>query len=249
VSVDPALVGYVSFRRHRICNPYSLEQLERVLDFADLERGDRAVDIGCGNGVATCWMARAYGLQMTGLERFALVAAMARDEADEPMGRGEVTILEGPASAHLSGTYRLVSAIGAIDVFPGVTQQREAMARLAAFVEPGGWLLWGDPFWKRPPTPAAARVFGAETYESLLGWTAAGEAAGLAVRHVAVSAEAEWERFFWTMNASMEDWAAEQGTSPEADAIRARAAMLRKLYLEEQRDSMGFGLYLFRKPT
>src|SRR5690606_18953509 len=148
--------------------------------------GDRAADVGCGNGVATCWMARAFGLSMIGLERFGPVAALAREAAEEPMGRGEVTILEGPASVHLSGTYRLVSAIGAIDVFPGVTRRRDAMARLAAFVEPGGWLLWGDPFWKRPPSQALAQAFGAETYETLSGWAAAGEAAGLAVRHVAV---------------------------------------------------------------
>lgn len=249
--MDPALVGYVSYRRHRICNPYALDQLRRVLAYTDLQTGDRAVDLGCGNGVASCWMATHYGLDLTGVERFLPVAALARAEAERPLGRGRVAIVEGSASEHLAGAgqHRLVSAIGAIALFPDLPRPAEAMAALVPSIAPGGWLLWGDPFWKKPPSPALIQAFGAETYESLSGWAAAGEAAGLEVRHMAVSAEADWETFFWTMNASMEDWAAENPGHAEAGAIRARAAMLRRLYLDEQREGMGFGLYLFRRPA
>lgn len=249
--MDPALVGHVSYRRHRICNPMSLAQLQRTLAFTDLATGDRAVDLGCGNGVVACWMATHYGLGLTGVERFAAVADLARAEAERPLGRGRVTIVEGAAGDYLpgAGEHRLVSALGAVELFPGLRRPAEAMAALVPSIAPGGWLLWGDPFWKRPPSPALAQVFGAESYESLSGWAAAGEAAGLSVRHVAVSEEADWEEFFWRMNASMEDWARENPDSPDAAAMLGRAAMLRRLYLEEQREGMGFGLYLFQRPV
>jgi hypothetical protein len=91
-------------------------------------------------------------------------------------------------------------------------------------------------------------VFGAARYATLAGWVAAGEAAGLEPRYTAVSAEADWEEFFWRMNASLEDWAREHADDPGAAVLRQRAALLRSVHLEEGREGMGFGLYLFRRP-
>ena len=124
----------------------------------------------------------------------------------------------------------------------------EVMAALAPSIAPGGWLLWGDPFWKAPPGPRLDAVFGAARYATLAGWVAAGEAAGLEPRYTATSAEADWEEFFWRMNASLEDWAREHADDPGSTALRQRAALLRSVYLEEGREGVGFGLYLFRRP-
>jgi SAM-dependent methyltransferase len=248
MGMDQATIGYVSYRWHRICNHYSLGQLGRVLDFTDLKPGDRACDLGCGNGYVAVWMAERLGLEITALERFAAVAELARQAASRPLARGRVAVVEGRAPAYLAeaGAHRLVSAIGAIDLFPDLVRPAEMMAALAPSVAPGGWLLWGDPFWKIPPSPRLDSVFGAARYADLSGWVAAGEAAGLEPRYTAVSTEADWEEFFWRMNASLEDWAAEHPA--DAGALRKRAAMLRSIYLEEGREGMGFGLYLFRRP-
>jgi SAM-dependent methyltransferase len=248
--MDQATIGYVSYRWHRICNPYSLDQLGRVLAFTDLKPGETACDLGCGNGYVTTWMAERLGLHITALERFAPVAELARAAAARPLGQGGVTVIEGRAPPYLAeaGEHRLVAAIGAIDLFPGLVRPAEVMAALAPSIAPGGWLLWGDPFWKATPGPRLDTVFGAARYETLAGWIAAGEAAGLQPRYTAVSTEADWEEFFWRMNASLEDWAAETPDDPGAASLRARAALLRSIYLEEGREGMGFGLDLFRRP-
>jgi len=248
--MDQSTIGLISYRRHRICNPFSFDQLGRTLGFADLQPGDRAADLGCGNGVVSAWMADRHDLDLTAVERYPPVAELARQTIAEPRSRGRVRIVEGPAGDYLAGAWehRLLSVLGAVDLLPGLHKPAEVMIALAPSIAPGGWLLWGDPFWRTPPSERLAAVFGAERYATLPGWVAAGEAAGLSVRHVAVSADADWEEFFWRMNASLEDWAEEHAGSPDAAAIRFRAAVTRSLFLEEGREAMGFGLYLFRKP-
>lgn len=247
--MDQPTIGYLSYRRHRICNPYSFEQLGRTLDFADLKPGDKAADLGCGNGVVSAWMTARHGLDLTAVERYPAVAELAREAAAAPRPQGRMQVVEGAAGDYLAraGEHRLLCALGAVDLLAGLHRPGETMAALAPHIAPGGWLLWGDPFWRTPPTERLAAVFGAERYASLAGWVAAGEAAGLSVRHVAVSADADWEEFFWRMNASLEDWAEENAGTPDAAAIRFRAAVTRTLFLEEGREAMGFGLYLFRK--
>jgi protein-L-isoaspartate O-methyltransferase len=122
--MDQATIGYVSYRWHRICNPYSLDQLGRVLAFTDLKPGETACDLGCGNGYVTTWMAERLGLHITALERFAPVAELARAAAARPLGQGGVTVIEGRAPPYLAeaGEHRLVAAIGAIDLFPGLVR-------------------------------------------------------------------------------------------------------------------------------
>ncbi len=248
--MDASTIGYVSYRYHRICNPFSFGQLERTLAFTDLKEGDKAVDLGCGNAVVSVWMAERYGLELTGVERFGPVADQARAEAAKPHARGSVTIVEGQAREHLAtaGQHRVVSVIGAVDLFEDLKRPAEVMAALVPAIAPGGWLLWGDPFWKKPPSETLAAVFGAERYASLAGWLEAGEAAGLSPRYTAISTDADWEEYLWRMNASVEDWVAENADSPAAPMLKMRAAMLRRLHVNEGHESLGFGLYLFRRP-
>jgi trans-aconitate methyltransferase len=248
--MDQATIGYVSYRWHHICNPFSLDQLARTLAYADLKPGDRAVDIGCGNAVVAAWMADRYGLQLTGLERYPAMADLARQTAAKPRSQGEMEIIEGPARDYLAqaGQHRLVSMIGAVDVIPGLRRPTDIITALMPSIAPGGWLLWGDPFWKTPPSPRVTAAFAAERFDTLAGWMAAGQAAGLTPHYAAVSTEADWEEFIWRMSASLEAWAEEHGPSDAAVAVRQRAAMSRALYLEEGREGVGFGLYLFRRP-
>lgn len=247
--MDPTEIAYVSYRWHQICNPYSLAQMERALARADLQPGDKAVDLGSGNGFTACWLAGRYGLDQTAVERYTPVANLARAEAAKPGSQGKVTVVEQTATEYLAeaGEHRLITVLGAIDLIPGCNGPAETMAALAASLAPGGWLLWGDIFWMGEPSPNITVAFAAERFTSLPGWIAAGEAAGLVPHNVVTSTHAEWEEFVWTMNASLENFA-ETAPAPVAAGIRLRARTIRDVYLEEGRDVMGFGLYLFRKP-
>lgn len=241
---------YLSYRRHRICNPFSLELLERTLAFADLSPGDAAFDLGCGNAVVSAWLADQHGLKVKAVERFEAVADLARQTADAVEGPGEVEVIVSTAAPFLadSGKCRLLVAIGTVNLLPDASEPAEVFAALKASIEPGGYLLWGDPFWKAGPGERLKMVFANERYQTHAGYVAAGEAAGLTPVYAGVSTEADWDDYSWRMNTSVEDWLAENPDDPDAPAFKARIAMMRTLYLEEVRAQMGFGLYLFRVP-
>lgn len=242
---------YLSYRRHRICNPLSFELLERVLNYADLRTGDTAFDLGCGNAVIATWLAERLGLNVKAVERFESVAELARATADASEGPGAIEVVVDAAAPFLerAGACRLLLAIGTVNLFPDAREPLEAFARPKRSIEPGGYLLWGDPFWRRPPSDRLRAVFANERYQTHAGYVAAGEAAGLTPVYAGVSTEADWDDYSWRMNASVEDWITENPAYPEAGAFQAQIAMMRALYLEEVRQGMGFGLYLFRVPA
>ena len=244
--LDSATINFVIYRRHRLMNPMSTGQLARVLAFTDLRPGDKAVDLGCGGGFLTDWIAARYQLEMTGVERFGPMTELARDTA----ASGRFRLVEIAAADYLAsaGEHRLLSTLGAIDVVPGLVRPVDVMAALLPSIAPGGWLLWGDPFWKRPPSPRLNLILAGDRFESLAGWMQAGERAGLTPHYISVSPEEDWEEYIWRMNASMIEWADDHVGTADADDMRERAQMLRTLYLEEGRDDAGFGLYLFRRP-
>jgi SAM-dependent methyltransferase len=249
--MDEATVGYLSYRWHEICNPYTLDHLQRTLAHVDLKAGDRAVDVGAGNGFTAAWLANRYGLEMTAVERHPTTAGLTRDRAARVEAPGRMQVVEAYSHDHLAGAgeHRLVSVIGALDIFPGGKTPPEVMKAIAPSVAPGGWLLWGDPYWKARPGPRLATFFAEHRFADLAGWVKAGEAAGLVSQWVTVTGDADWEYFVFTISASLEAWAAENPTSPDAMGVRMRAAMTRSLYLEEGRDAMGFALMLFRRPA
>ena len=133
---------------------------------------------------------------------------------------------------------------------PGAPDNAAQFKALARHVKPGGRILWGETFWKRPPSEMLRAATGpvAALYASHAEYVFAGEAAGLTPLYAAVSSEQEWDEYAWRYSSAVEAHAALNSGSPEAAAMRARIAQWRHVYLGEGRDTLGFGLYLFGVP-
>ena len=113
-------------------------ELRLIAALAAPERGERALEVGCGTGIYTAWLAE-QGLEVTGLDCDPAMLAAAR--AEVPQGR----LVEGDATA-------LPFAEGEIDLALAVTlfcfldgRQRLAAAReLVRVVRPGGRVVVGE---------------------------------------------------------------------------------------------------------
>jgi SAM-dependent methyltransferase len=242
---------YLSYRRHRICNPFAFEALELVLGFADLKPGELAFDLGAGNGVISAWLAQRYGLAVSAVERFEPMAQMARNEAAGVTGPGRVEVVLDDAVAFLNRAppCRLLCAIGTVGMFTDAVDLAGVLARLKDHIGHGGYLLWGDPFWKAEPSDRLKMVFARERYQTHEGYLAAAERAGMTTLHAEISSQADWDAYSAAMVASVEDWLAENPDDPDAPAFRTQIDFMRTLYEEDVRAQMGFGLYLFRVPA
>lgn len=225
-------LNHVAYPRMGVCNPVSEAALAAMLDRTDLKPGDRAAELGCGNGAVSAMLA-ARGLSVEAFERDPVMAELAR-------ARGLV-VREGDAAvlAEQDAPWRLVAALG--------TTGLGDFARLCALLEPGGWLLWGDLFWKTEPDLALKTAMGDPDYDTDAGWRARGADAGLELVAARVSPAEDWDAYVGAIERAVADWAGENPDHPDRPAVQRRAETLLGYWRGIGREALGFGLYLFRK--
>ena len=91
--------------------------LAKLLDFLDIQPGERVLDLGAGYGYASAVMA-ALGADVVAVEEAAM-AGQARDKLDAA-GCGAVKLVTGPlaAGAAADGPYGAIIVQGAVEVMP-----------------------------------------------------------------------------------------------------------------------------------
>jgi SAM-dependent methyltransferase len=190
-----------------------------------------------------------YGLQVDAVDMSALMIAAARDRLSRSAAGSRITVHQARAEdflARTSSPFDLIVAMGASELVTAAGARTDFFASLHHRLPPGGHLLYGDPFWRRPPSPALAAVM--IPYGSHSDYIRAGEAAGFQVRGAHESPQADWDDYAWRMAGNVADWVAANADHPGAAPMQAQARFMMDSYLAETRDSMGFGLYLLRRP-
>ncbi len=241
----------ISYATHHFCNPLSPETLERTLSYARLEPGAAALDLGCGNGLLSVHLAEQHGLHVEAVDVAPAMIELARERVGSRGAPGSVNLRVGSAEDALNEgrQLRLVVANGAWGLVPGRPEPERILRRLADAVEPGGYVLWGEPFLKKPLEGRMAMFYQAADYRPHAEYVAIGEAAGLSALYAAVSPDQDFDEYIWRIHANVLAFFDAHPDHPERDRRLPYNAMLRTLHLEEGRDTLGFGLYLFRTPA
>jgi hypothetical protein len=125
-----------------------------------------------------------------------------------------------------------------------------ALAALRPLVRPGGLVLLGEGFWEGEPEPAYLEALGArrEEFRDSEGTAALGGEAGLVLLEAVPCARADWDRYEEAYAANVERFVAAHPSDPDAEAMLARIRPWRAAYLRWGRRTLGFGLFLFRRP-
>lgn len=251
--MSPHKFSAIAHNTHTLCNPISDAKFDALLDVLPLSAASRAVDFGCGNSEMLIRLIERFGLHADGVDRSGPMIAAARARAEErgvadrlhlhQMGAQNFTAAEG--------SHDLVLAVGAAQLFDGVKGVEATLRRLASLVRPGGHLLFGEGYWRIPPSPEYLAALGAEPsdYHDHAGNVFAGEAAGLVPMHAVVASEDDWDAYEWRYSRSIERYAIEHPEDPDVPAMRERIRNWRRIVLTGGRQILGFGLYLFYRPN
>ena len=241
-------VGHSS---HHFSSPVSVETLDRVLAVSGIVHGWRVIDVGCGPAAMAAHLAERFGVTVEAVDRSAIMLDLARGRM-EGAAKSRVSFHQAESMDYLSQAEPcdLLMAVGCGVLVPGAADNAAQLKALAAAVKPGGRLLWGETFWKTPPSDRFRAATGpvAALYASHAEYVHAGEAAGLTPLYAAVSSDQDWDEYAWRYSTAIEGYAAAHPDAPEAPVMRARIAQWRQMYLSEGRETLGFGLYLFAKP-
>jgi len=248
---DPHKSVLIAYEAMGFCNPLSRETLDRTLAWAGLKPGMRTLDLGCGNAEMSIHMAEKYGLNIDAIERSEAVSDIARGRLAGRGAPGSVALHTIDSAAFLKDAdpYDVIVSVGASGIVPGPPEPQAIMETLKPHLKRGGMLLWSDPYWKADPDPNFVAMLGPyAAYKTHAGNIEAGEAAGLELWYAGASPAHEWDDCAFSMYAAAQAWLAERPDDPEAADVRVRVQMQRMAYMTFGRDTLGFGLYLFRKP-
>ena len=220
-------------------SPLSGARVDRLIDSLALPDRARALDIGCGTGVMLSRVVERWGAQGVGIDPDARSITAARSRAPGIDWRVE----EIHAGSVEDASLDLAICVGATHAFEmGEGATAAAMAQCWRWLKPGGQLLLGDGLWTATPDPAYLAFLGEHPgcYRDHAGNVALGIDHGFVPLHAVVSTLAEWDDF---------EWGHIRRGEIAGGARRERVRAWRDAYLRWGRGVMGFGAYVFGKPS
>ena len=213
-------------------NPIPASKLDEVLALLDLPARGRVVDLGCGKGDLLRRVAARYDVDAVGIDRDPKLLAEA------PPGIN-VIVADIETWNRGRGAFDLVASVGS----------PAQLASLASLVRPGGLVLYGDGYWRREPSQEYLEALGAtrDDLEEYAGTIRRATELGLTPVYAVTASVDDFDRYEWSWSLNGERFAAEHPEEPGVGEFLDWIRGGRRRYVElGGRDTLGFGLFLFR---
>jgi ubiquinone/menaquinone biosynthesis C-methylase UbiE len=247
MALDPLKFTTIAHRDHVLCNPLVPGKVDEVLELFDLPPGARVLDVGCGKAEMLMRLIELFGCSAVGVDMNAAFLTEARARSFDRGVTAQLELVESKVDAYAGAPQSFDAAlcIGATHAYDGLAG---TLAALRGWVKPGGLVLVGEGYWRRKPDPGYLKAIGAKPkdYTEHAGNVEAGLAAKLTYLYAAVSSEDDFDAYEGLYNRAIESYCLENPADPDVDAMKVRIRAWRDAYLRWGRDTLGFGLYLFR---
>ncbi len=240
----------IAHRDHDYCNPISASKIERVLDLLPLDETCRALDLGCGRAEFALRIIERFGSTVIGVDNSSLMLDAARERAEwtgalHKLHLDDIDIRDFQADPE---TFHLTVMMGSGGIAGGIAG---ISSRLKGWTKGGGYVLIGEGYWKQKPHADYLSLLGGldTQYLDHRGNVQAGVDAGLIPMHAATASPDEWDEYEWKYCRSIERYARETPDDPDVPAMVERIRRWRDAYLRWGRDTLGYGVYLFYRPS
>ena len=239
----------VTHRYHEVWNPTSRAKLDELIGLLRLNPGSAVLDIACGKGELLTRLAERYEISGIGVDISPYCVTDAEQKLSERVPGAQIQILNMDGADYSPDQlFDLAMCIGASWVYKG---HRGTLSALKTMTKPDALILVGEPFWLKDPDDAylvaenlTRDMFGTH-YENVL----VGEDEGLFPLYTMVSNQDDWDRYETLQWYAAEMHARDNPDDPDVPEILTRVARGRTNYLQWGRDTLGWALYLFRKPS
>lgn len=231
-----------------VLHPGGLDATRKLAELSGIEKGSKIIDLGCGKGSSSMFLARRYGCHVVGVDIDERLLSTAREAAK----KGDLSEMTEFRRADIENLpFEDDTFDGAISQAVLVfTDKDRALREVARVVKPGGFVGAVELTWKQAPTEyLAGRV--RETLCSVSiqadlhqGWQDRFQRAGLTVIHE------ELNDLRFTMMGMLKDEGLFRGLVCAAKGFvkpsyRERLARFSRLF-EETEKYLGYGVYIGR---
>jgi SAM-dependent methyltransferase len=233
----------IAEKDHAIQDPTSPEKIRRLGGHLRLNAESCVLDIACGQGGPALILAQTFGCRIVGVEQAAEFVEAARERiAAAKLGSlieiVESDALEFPLEAE---TFDVAMCLGASFIWGGLDGTLDALAPAA---KSGGYVVVGEPYWRRWPLPTEVDDRG---WTTLIEITRKFGAAGLKVIDLIGSSEDDWDAYESLQWRALEEWLEQHVGDPQWDEIRRQHT--RDRYLSTWRELLGWAIISGRKPA
>ncbi|MEM2101931.1 MAG: class I SAM-dependent methyltransferase [Candidatus Bathyarchaeia archaeon] len=244
---------YYSIREklHVYCNPLNKERFEILLHLLRLRPNSTVLDIACGKGEFLIRLAELYRITGVGVDISPYFTQEAQEKAKKRVPNAPLAFIQVDAKNYQPPTdvlFDLTSCMGATWIWNGYKGTLEA---LKAMTKHGGAIIIGEPYWLKPPDPEylkADNMKREDFAESHYDNVKIGESLGLTCVYTLVSSQQDWDHYETLTWMAITQYAQENPQDPDTPEILNRHKHEKEVYLRWGRDTMGWALYVFRKP-
>ncbi|HLG09383.1 MAG TPA: class I SAM-dependent methyltransferase [Gaiellaceae bacterium] len=232
----------VAESEHEIQNPTSKEKLLLLGERLGLGPETRVLDVASGRGGPALILAGEFGCAVHGIEIAPEFRAAAVERAASAGLAERVSFELGDAAsvAFHPESYDIAMCLGASFIFGGLADTVEA---LAPAVRPGGYVVSGEPYWRRLPLPEGYEDR-RDPWTTLEGTAVVFETSGLPVVSVIASSEDDWDRYETLHWRAVEQWLAANPDDPDALEIRTRHEREKRTHLRYRRELLGWAIFV-----
>jgi SAM-dependent methyltransferase len=233
----------VAERDHTIQNPTSEDKIRLLGERLRLTPTTTVLDVACGKAGPAVVLAREFGCRVVGVERATEFAATARERVDSAGLAHLVEIVEQDAAEFRieAGRYDVAMCLGASFVWAGL---EGTLSALRPAVPDGGFVVVGEPYWRRWPLPADVDD---EGFVPLADTAHRFDIAGLELVGVIAASDDDWDRYETLHWQAVEAWLADHPNDADAAEFRQRNARYREDYLRWQRELLGWAIFIARR--
>ncbi len=234
---------------HVVCNPTSPERLDECIELLELASGAAVWEAGSGKGEFLIRLVERYGVRCTGIDISPYEVPVARERAAARVPDADLRFIEADAATQpaASESVDLAVCLGASWIWGGYGG---TLVELRRITRPGGLILVGEPYWVRDPDPAylASAGMTADMFSTLDGNLAIAREEGLTPLYLQPSPLGDWDRYQFLQLRAAERYAGNHPDDPDVPELLERTHRENDEYLRWGRDTVGWGIYLFRRP-
>jgi ubiquinone/menaquinone biosynthesis C-methylase UbiE len=240
----------IAHRDHTFYNPVSEKKIMKMIEMVSPQPQDKVIDIGAGKCELLIRLVENHQISATAIELYDGAIEEAKSRASSRIPEGSIEFIVEDATSAVERCeqegYDLGICIGSTHAMGGLEATLQTLKRL---VKKNGYILIGEGYWKQTPSAAYLEALGGadeSECKSHAETVKTGEELGLIPLWSYVANEDDWDDYEWLYSSSVENYCHENPDDPDYEAMLQRIRTWRSTYLKWGRDTLGFGLYLYR---
>lgn len=239
----------VLHKRQLIMNPMRSVKLDRFCGVLDLPKGGRVLDVGCGKGEFLLRLSSLYDISGIGIDKspYCINDCIANKEARAPKADIEFLLMDA-ADYETDEQFDLTCCMGASWIYDGI---KGTLKALKGMTKPGGIIVAGEPYWLKEPSAEYLKAdeMKRETFHTHMENVLMGDEFGLTCGYTLASDHEDWDHYEALHWWSASEYVDSNLDDPDNPEILENARKYREIYLRWGRDTMGWCLYVYRKPA